>query len=912
MINFRDPELLLLAVPVLWAFWRWGRARGVTGWLRGVVVICLLMALAGPRLNWGGRGLNLFVIVDRSRSMRESALANVGELIANLEENRGPGDRIGIVTFGANAKIERPVSQTDSFDEFTMAVRPDGSDLHGAIERALAIAESDRPTRLLVLSDGESNGPDPLDAARHARDAGVPIDVRAFPNRHVGDIAVDRIDLPKEVAPREPFQFSVVVSTDRELSTTLSLARDGEPIETRAVQLKPGRNRFQFLDQVETPAFATYTARLGVDDSRPENDRAIGVLRVTAGPRILLLNQSGENDPLAEALRSASLPVDVVVATEHPLTLDALDPYGTVILENVPANDLRRVKLEQLARFVEDLGGGLMMTGGRDSYGAGGYHNSPLDPVLPVSMDLDDDRGRRVAIAIALDRSGSMAVPVNDNLVKMDLANRGAIEAVRLLSPDDYVAILAVDTKAHVVVPLRHPDDQEEIIERVQEIDSAEGGIYIEEALLAAAAQLDRLGNDLTRHIILFADAADSEEPGDYRDLLQEFHASGITVSVIGLGTEADPDAELLREIAALGHGNITFTTDAEELPRLFTQEAMNVAQNTFLVAPEGGTIPGRLVEQARLMGDLHEAPLPDVRGYNLTRLKTNASLAAVSLDEEAAPWSAFWYRGLGRAVAVTFEAAGEFTGPMANWPGYDELFVSHVRWLQGNGDAAGVYIDAERRGLDAIVTVELDPERPQRESLPELVVVPPGTRDAAARTVDLTWTGPHSIEGRFRLQRNGTYRTQVRFGEREMARGPAITLPYSPEYMNRVGQPTGEEILAEVAKLSGGRQRTNVLAALKDPPPSRGSTPLLPILMIAAICLFVIEIAGRRLALWPDSRPSRSLDEPSHSGDDSGHFVRRRRRQQSIAASEPKATPDPVATRLDEIYTRAKHRSRR
>ncbi|HEX6985092.1 MAG TPA: vWA domain-containing protein, partial [Planctomycetaceae bacterium] len=339
---------------------------------------------------------------------------------------------------------------------------------------------------------------------------------------------------------------------------------------------------------------------------------------------------------------------DVAVAAEHPVTQDSLDQYRAVIVENVPADQLGRLKMERLAQFVEDLGGGLLLTGGRASFGVGGYFNSPLDSVLPVSMELrEEHRKNRVAIAIALDRSGSMSMPVKGNLVKMDLANLGTAEVIKLLSPGDKVAVIAVDSSPHVVQPLSDVDDREEMTSRVKRIQSEGGGIFVYEALVAAGNELMKADEYATRHIILFSDAADSEEPGDYKTLLADYEKAGITVSVIGLGTTSDPDAKLLEEIAALGKGNVMFTDDAEELPRLFTQDTMSVARNTFLTGENGATLPGQLVPDARLMGELGTGTLPDVGGYNLSYLKPDATLAAVSRDDYAAPWSAFWYRGL-------------------------------------------------------------------------------------------------------------------------------------------------------------------------------------------------------------------------------------------------------------------------
>jgi hypothetical protein len=62
------------------------------------------------------------------------------------------------------------------------------------------------------------------------------------------------------------------------------------------------------------------------------------------------------------------------------------------------------------------------------------------------------------------------------------------------------------------------------------------GGIFTYTALLSAATMVQE-SNKGTRHIVLFADAADAEEPGDYQRLLAKLTSIGITVSVIGRGT---------------------------------------------------------------------------------------------------------------------------------------------------------------------------------------------------------------------------------------------------------------------------------------------------------------------------------------------------------------------------------------
>ena len=204
-----------------------------------------------------------------------------------------------------------------------------------------------------------------------------------------------------------------------------------------------------------------------------------------------------------------------------------------------------------MAQFVEDLGGGFLLTGGERSFGVGGYFKSPLDAILPVSMELrHEHRKNRVAIAIALDRSGSMAVPIGRGKTKMDLADLGTAECVRLLSAGDMVSVIAVDTVPHIIQPMGPVEDPEAICRKVLRIESAGGGIYIYEALVAAGEQLTKAEDYSTRHIILFADANDSEKPDDYKTLIKKFADGGITVSVIGLGTDHDSDSELLKDIA--------------------------------------------------------------------------------------------------------------------------------------------------------------------------------------------------------------------------------------------------------------------------------------------------------------------------------------------------------------------------
>jgi von Willebrand factor type A domain len=328
MIRFDYPEVFLLAIPLAWAFRRWGWTRGATGWLRAGIAILLLLAMAVPRLNLSGPGSDVVVVVDLSRSMPGGSRQQMRDLIKDIESSRGAGDRVAVVAFGQQPVVERELSDTAYFSEFTQLVSADGSDLDEALLTALdRHSDPSRPMRILVMSDGEYNGASPLYAARRARDANVPIDFRSFEKPIAGDLAIESLTLPPDVAPNEPFQFSAMVYADQESTSTVIIRRDGQEIARRTAELRPGLNRLNFRDWVSDGGLHQYVAELDfladatqrpLRDTIEENNRAAGVVRVVASPKLLLITHDGQPGNVGQALTNGKIPFDVVSPSQHP------------------------------------------------------------------------------------------------------------------------------------------------------------------------------------------------------------------------------------------------------------------------------------------------------------------------------------------------------------------------------------------------------------------------------------------------------------------------------------------------------------------------------------------------------------------------------------------------------------------
>ena len=554
------------------------------------------------------------------------------------------------------------------------------------------------------------------------------------------DVSVKSLDVPKDIFPDEPFYFSVSIHSDGETTGTIKLfsegpldeKRDSPPIVAVAGRFRSGNNRVLIGHVLKRVGSFQYRVEVNVDgDPLSANDIGRGVVRVKGPPRLLLLvaDEKARTGSLARLLtdEKSQLTVDVRVARQQPLTKDQLDRYRGVIIENVPAHHLGYQSMARLAQFVTDRGLGLLVTGGENSFGTGGYFKSPLDPILPVSMEMrEEDRKSQVAIAVVLDRSGSMGAMVGGQ-TKMELANLGTAECVNLLSKRDHISVISVDTSAHINQPLTTVVNKRAITNRVHGISVGGGGIFVDVALAAARKELEKASGVRTRHIILFSDAQDTEFSRKIRGTNQasresrflsevrELTATGITVSVIGLGKETDGDANLLTQIAKVGGGNVMFASDARDLPRLFAQDTINVARNTFIrkTDKQPAGIPGRRRSGPHLVGDLGDRPFPNVDGYNLSYLRKEAQVAVVSYDEYRAPWSAFWNRGLGRSAAITWEVGGKFTGNFARWPSARGFLLTHARWLLGGDDPRNIFVRLDRDGQDGVVTVELDDPKP-------------------------------------------------------------------------------------------------------------------------------------------------------------------------------------------------------
>ncbi len=848
MFTLFQPVWLLLLIPLAAAWFAWplpGRGLKIA---RAIIFLFLVFALAQLAIKLPDRAGTVVVVADRSESMPQNSAASQKEIIGLLHKSMGPRDQLGVIGFGRQAIVEQSPQRTE-FPGFTAQVGGDHSSLNDAIESALSVIPPDGGGRILVLSDGKWTGKDPAAAAARAAGRGVAVDYRLLARPQVSDVAIQSFLTPQSVQPGQAFVLSAWVQSPTDQDVQYQLRRGDEIISSGTKSISVGMTRLMFRDRAGKAGINEYTLTVQgpKEDPIPENNTARALVGVEGAKPVLIVSSAGEKSGLVKLLRGGSMDVIGKTPQQCQWSLEQLSQFSSVILENVPAGQIGMSGMETLASWVEETGSGLAMTGGQKSYGPGGYFKSPLERVLPISMEMRrEHRKLNLAVVVALDRSGSMSMPAGGGRIKMDLADLGTVSVLDLLSPMDEIGVFAVDTTAHEIVPLDSVEKNISYRSRILAIGSEGGGIYIYEALVASA-QMIQTAKAQTKHIILFADASDSEQSMHYEEIVDKLREADVTVSVVGLGTDHDCDANLLKDIAKRGSGECYFSNDPDEIPRIFAQDTFTIARSTFIDQPT----PFSFTAGFSLLGSQPVSAPPSLGGYNLCYLRPEANLAAVTGDEYKAPVVASWNAGNGRVLCYLGEADGKFSGDFAKWNQAGEFYATLARWVAGKHQPLPdeMLLTQEIRDGVCFVQLHLDPERKADPfaSLPRVKILhgQPGATPSK-ETVLLQWKNADLLEAAIPVAGRETILNTVEISGQQPVTLPAACLPYSPEFApDQPGR--GAATLAQIATTTGGKERVEIPKMWSELPIKSRYVELAPWLFVIAAILFLLEIFERR-----------------------------------------------------------------
>ena len=180
MIQFNTPEWFFLLPLLLATGWKYRRLR-LASPLRLLLQTCLLLALAQPALDRGGKDMDLWVLVDQSNSTAGIPAAGAEEIQAILERHKHAGDRVRLVDFAQSAVLR-------GRGDPVFAGGTAGTDMEQALAYTMALMSPNRTNRILMLTDGWPTTP--LDQAaeqppvRHLPGSGHPHRTNPNPGAH--------------------------------------------------------------------------------------------------------------------------------------------------------------------------------------------------------------------------------------------------------------------------------------------------------------------------------------------------------------------------------------------------------------------------------------------------------------------------------------------------------------------------------------------------------------------------------------------------------------------------------------------------------------------------------------------------------------------------------------------------------
>lgn len=841
---------------------------------RLLVVLLVVVTLAEPSWRRASDKLAVTAVIDMSRSVPTRLQSVAHDYIeAAAAAGRGEGDLLGGVTAARSAYVQSLPGPLRAGVETETIGSTDGTNLEEAVRMALAIRPSDAAYRLLVITDGNETDGSLLAAAETARAMGVPIDVMPLSYRYEGEVIVERVETPTTARMGDLINARVTIQATRATQGTLTILINGTPIDLNAagpelgvpVTLDAGSNTLVVPlgvtrrgPQEIAAVFEPAEGERGIGDAIDENNRAGSITFFSGEGRVLVIAESErESADFIAALEAERIGVDSALAEQAPGSLIEFNAYDAVVLCNVPAYALSEAQQIALRLYVEDGGGGLLMTGGPDSFGAGGWIGSPLEDALPIQLDPPQTRQMPMgALAIVLDASGSMGQPVGGSgLTQQQIANRASTAAVDTLSRLDQIVVIAFSGMYDIIVPLTRVDDKAGISNRIERIGPG-GGTNMFPAIEAAYEQLARSPAGV-RHIIVLSDGQTEGDPRAALTNAAEMHARGTTISTVVIGDGAND--QLMYQLAQRGGGRFYPVTGAQavvDLPKIFVKEAQTVKRSLIW---EGDPFEPALtgMPSAAMTG---VTGVPSIRGYVVAADRQDG-LAIVTLrGPEDDPILAQWQRGLGRVLAFTGDVTTRWSPDWPAWPGFRSFWGEHIRWVMRPSGSAEARTRIEQLGDESLVTVDLSmPDTGERINFATIRgrVSGPG---GSSQDVTLRQEGPGRYVGRFESADPGSYIVGLRYvspgtetlAPTEGSVQAAVTKPFTDEFR---ALEDNAALLRQIAERTGGRvldadpARANLwLREGLTRPVARQSIYLLCALL--AIGFFLIDVAVRRVRL--------------------------------------------------------------
>ncbi len=842
MLTFEQPLLLLLLLPVgilVYLTWR-HVSLPFPPLQQRLILACrlalftlVIAALAGA--SWSqpvSRQATVFV-GDISASAG-SQRAFIEKWITDSIHNKRLDDQVGIVAVGRNALIEQSVKTQIDFSHFESTPDTNYTDLAAGLRLASAILPTDSQRHIILLTDGQQNLGDALQEAQLLQQQGIRLDVVPLPTSTGIEARIDGLDAPTELRTNERFALHVKLYSSVSQNTILRVYLDQTMIVQQAIHLAAGQQEADFSLLAPPPGFHTFHVTLDApQDTIMQNNEASAFVNVQGPPQVLVVEgQPGNGQNIVSALKATQINVTVGTPNDVPTTLDGLATYSCVILADVPAALLGTARMETLQSFVRDLGRGLVVSGGQNSYGVGGYTNTPLEQTLPVRMDIPQHKDTPSIAVVLIIESLESPLPVN-------ISKEAAKGVIGLLTPQDQIGIS--EGNGSLIIPMQHVTNKTAINNAIDAMDPADPGSYNPDLINAEQVLLHT--NAKIKHVILLGDG---DAFDNYAPQVNKMASENITISTVATNSADYNELGTMINIAQWGKGRFYRADDVGIIPQVLLKETQRATRRAII----NETFVPAVVGAHPILSGL--IALPSLDGYVATTPKPTAQLVLISHKDD--PVLAVWQYGSGRVAAWTSDALGLWTSQWLQWNEAARWWANLVTWTLPSPDST-LSINGKVVNGAGQLTVDLPPGSSvgsgDQQQVQARILAP----DHSQATVTLQPTAPERWEGIFPAVQVGAYLVQVSWrssnqgNSHQLTATTGLVVPYSPEYLS---QGTDTAFLQLLARAGGGKllaPNNTTTAFTQNLAPVSSVLPITFLLLALAALLLPIDIAARRLS---------------------------------------------------------------
>jgi len=653
--------------------------------LRIGAIVLLILAVCRPFMAFASDDVHIAFIIDVSESvdlqMAREAVDQVDQCIAQLQ----PSDSWSFFVAADGVKHFQDTKAAAAELDSWLQRMPDkrfrnASKLGQALLAARLCFPANKARRIVLFTDGRPTHDNVKEALASLVKEKIDLRLQRLPGLKTPEACIETLKPSTTRAfEGEVVRMTAKLRANQKMPAVLRILNKAVLVSQKQLMLEPDTDNTVHLEVPMHSSGATHwTAELLAEqDHFLINNQAHCTVTVAGKPRILVLHETPRRmRSFGKAMAEQDLDVELRGQHGMPDDLAELLAFDAVILADIAATELSQHQMALLKRYVIDFGGGLAMFCSNNSFGLGGYYNTPVEEVLPLTSRYEKEKEQpSVAMCLVIDKSGSMSGQ------PIELARQAAKATVDLMGQQDHIGVVGFDGQPFVVSPMRSVTEADAVKNAINTMASG-GGTCMYPGIDTAFKMLEAVSAKI-KHVIVLSDGR--SRPADHQGLVADMASAGITVSTVALG---DADRELLASLAEIGKGRYYETADPTNIPQIFTKEAVETSRSAVkedvfnLVATSDHT----------LLSGFSDPDFPVIFGYVMAHVKPATQLLLVAHSGD--PVLAVSRHGLGTALAFTSDVTDKWGSQWLSWNQFGRFWSQALRSILRRESTEGLYVE--------------------------------------------------------------------------------------------------------------------------------------------------------------------------------------------------------------------------